>query len=79
MYGHHIWQNMDRPDEVVIQSCSWSAEQGKCFFPLSLFASENLVSRDRYGRVSSLISTIDPCVSYYIFFLGVSHTIVVIN
>ena len=32
------------------QSCSWSAEQGKMFFPLSPSAIENLVSRGRFGR-----------------------------
>ena len=32
------------------QSCSFSDEEKDMHFPLSLFASENLVSRDRFGR-----------------------------
>ena len=49
MYGHINSKSMDQPGKVC-QSCTWSAEQEKCFFSLSAFVPENLVSRDGFGN-----------------------------
>ena len=47
---------------VANQPCSWSAQQGKIFFPCPLVsvAPENLVSIDRFGRPVPRQSTHSP-------------------
>ena len=54
MYGHHVEEIGHQPSVYGCQSCSWSAEQGEV--SLSLFALENLVSRDKCPAVSSRAS-----------------------
>ena len=47
----HSRPGINRVWVVLIQSCSWSAEQGKCWvFFLSPSVPEKLISRDGFGR-----------------------------
>ena len=43
-----VWSSHTAEYGSTGRSCSWSAEQAKCFFPLTPFAPENLILRDRF-------------------------------
>ena len=48
MYGHHLKQSMDQLNKVA--NPARGQEKQTSIFPLSPFAPEKLVSRDRFGR-----------------------------
>ena len=54
MYGHINSKSMDQPGKVC-QSCTWSAEQEKCFFPC-LRLCLRICSRETSSAVPSRVS-----------------------
>ena len=49
MYGQHLQQSMDHSG-MVANTARGMIKQGELNISLSPFATENLISRDRFGR-----------------------------